>query len=251
MVRNKILLGVTVALFMMPLNSGAVERERTGSYKGRYTEGKFWNKVKHEPGETTSRTGWKNERGEGQHEVQRKWDKENHKGTYTSTTTGAGGGTVTREGELRRSDDGKIIQEGTITGPGGRQVNVERNVVKNADGTTSVQSVFTGQGGKTLTAEKRIINENGTRHVAGQYKTSGGANGTFGSQSTVESGQINTQRSLTNQNGRSWKQNIKLRKEDNAVIRDVTNTNPNNESTSFTESIVVDENTTPPEATNQ
>ena len=247
--RGILILCVAAVVLFAAMDSHAAER--TGSYKGRRTEGKFWSKIKHEAGETTRQTGWQNERGEGQNVAQGTWDKENHQGTYTSTTTGANGRTVSSEGSLKRNGDGTMSQEGTITGAFGRKVNVERDRIKNEDGSTSVQSVFTGQKGKTFTTEKHIVNQDGTREVVGQYKTSAGKTGTFGSQSTVNDGKINTQRSLTNQRGKTWKQNIKLRKENNTLIRDVTNTNPNNESKNFTESINVDENKDAAETANK
>ncbi len=243
----KVMAVMMVAVFSMAVTTESFARERnsSGSYKGRSGSGTFQRNIDREQGSVNKSTTWQNQRGQGSREVQRNWDKDTETGTYSSETTSAGEKTVSREGTVRRNEDGSFSQQGTITGPKGKTTDVSRSVTKNEDESHSVQTTYTGQDGKTATVEKTTIHQDGARAVTGSYQTNTGKSGTFTGQTVKDDGKIVSDRSLTNQNGQTWRQHAEVDKDGNTIIRDVTNTNPEGEITSFTQSVTIDE---PPQA---
>lgn len=219
----------------------AKERKMSGSYQGKKAKGTFQKKVDREPGQVKKKTNWQNERGEGTRESERKWNKETKSGTYSSGTTTAGGKKFSREGTVTKTGQGAYTQQGTITGPNGKTGTVERNSVRNEDGSRSVDTTYTGPGGNTLDSQKKITYEDGERNVEGRYSSSTGKSGTFGSKSKIEDGKLITERSLTNQDGKTWRQDVEIDRDGNTITRDVTNTNPWGESRSFNQSVTIEE----------
>lgn len=236
-----------VAVFSMALTTESLARERSssGSYKGRSESGTFQRNVDREQGRVKKSTTWQNQRGQGSQEAQRNWDKDTETGTYSSKMISAGEKTVSREGTVRENEDGSFSQQGTITGPKGKTTDVSRSVNKNEDDSHSVQTTYTGQDWKTATVDKTIIHQDGARSVAGSYQTNAGKSGTFTGQTVKDDGKIVSDRSLINQNGQTSNQHAEVAKDGNTIIRDVTNTNPEGEITSFTQSVTIDE---PPQA---
>ncbi|MCB9722283.1 MAG: hypothetical protein H6756_15555 [Candidatus Omnitrophica bacterium] len=242
--RPKLTIICMTTLLTLCLDAGpapAKERTISGKFQGRRTEGTFQKKINRKPGEFKKKTTWQTERGEGRREAERNWNKENHSGNYRSATTTADGKTFSREGTVTRTAPGSYAQQGTLTGPRGKTSTVDRTSVRNDDGTRSVDTTYTGPGGKTLDSEKTISYQDGVRTVEGGYNTGTGKSGTFNSRSEVEDGRLRTSRELTNQDGKTWRQNTELYREDNTLIREVTNTRPNGESTSFEQSVTVEE----------
>ncbi len=226
----------------MVLTSDAFARERksSGSYQGRSGGGTFQKNVNRSQGSTTKRTTWQNKRGEGSLEKNRTWDKSSGTGSYSGSLKTATDKTATWGGTVKKNDDGSFSQNGTITGPKGKTTTVDRDFTKNDDGSRSVDTVYTGQDGKTLTIDKDITHGDGARNVTGDYSTSTGKSGTFTGTSTVEDGKIVTDRSLTDQDGRTWGQNVVLDRDGNTVTRQVTNTNPWGIGKTFNQSVTVD-----------
>lgn len=219
----------------------ARERKTSGSYSGRRSSGTFQKSVSKERGSTSKKTTWQNERGTGSLNKERSWNKDTGTGTYSGSLKTAGDKTASWGGTVKKNDDGSFTQNGTITGPKGKTTTVERDYTKNEDGSRSVNTVYTGEEGKTLTVDKDITYQDGARQVTGDYATSTGKSGTFSGKSTIEDGKILTQRSLTDQNGRVWGQDVVIDKDGNTVTRQVTNTDPWGESKTFDQSVTVED----------
>ena len=250
--KNKLIITAILTLAVVAasgMEAQARERKSSGSYQGRKTKGTFQKKVNREKGHVKKETTWQNERGEGKHEAERAWDKKTKSGTYSSNTTTAGGKKFLREGKVTKTGDGTYTQQGTITGPKGKTSTVDRTSTKNDDGSRTVDTTYTGPEGNTLNAEKKITYQDGVRNVEGSYSSSTGKSGTFGSKSKIEDGKIITERSLTNQDGKTWSQEVELDRDGNTITRDVTNTNPWGGSQSFNQSITVEEFEIIPEET--
>lgn len=220
-------------------DASARERSSSGSYKGRATSGTFERNVARNKGNVYTTTTWQNQRGQGTHQAERKWNKEAGQGTYSSSTKWANGKTTSRAGTVKKNSDGSYTQQGTITGPEGKTAAVNRHVVGNKEKGHTVQTTFTGEDGKVLNVNKTVTNEDGVRQVKGSYSSNTGKSGTFESQSRVSDGKIVTDRSLKNQDGKTWSQEAVLDREGNTITRDVKNTNPSGESKSFQQSVTV------------
>jgi len=245
---------ITMAVFSIALTTDSFARERgsSGSYKGRSgSGGTFQRNANRSQGSINKSTTWQNERGQESREVQRNWDKETKSGAYSSTKTRADGKAVSRQGTVSKNEDGSFSQQGTITGPKGKTTDVSRSTTKNEDGSRGVQTTYTGQDGKTATVDKTITHQDGTRSVSGSYETSTGKTGTFTGQKVKSDGNIVSDRSIINQDGKIWSQHAEVDKDGNVITRDVTNTNPEGESKSFTQSVTVDEQSQPENSGNQ
>ncbi|MBZ0165474.1 MAG: hypothetical protein K8I00_01615, partial [Candidatus Omnitrophica bacterium] len=111
------LLSVTL---LLATGAEAKERKISGKYQGRKTGGTFQKKIDRKPGEFKKKTTWQNERGEGQREAQRNWDKKSRSGSYSANTTTAEGKTFSKEGTVSKTGPGRFSQQGTFTGPRGK-----------------------------------------------------------------------------------------------------------------------------------
>jgi hypothetical protein len=232
-----------VTLAILAVASGdalARERRSSGSYQGPRAQGTFQRNVARSPGKVTKDITWQNEHKEGSRHMERNWDKATGTGTYQSTTTGTSGKTISRQGSVTKTDQNSYIQQGTITGPNGRTTDVNRTMTKNDDGTRSVATTYTRDNGTTINSSKSITYQDGVRNVTGSYSSSTGKSGTFTSESRLQDGKILTERSLTNQDGKTWKQNIELERDGDLITRDVRNTEASGESKSFTQSVTID-----------
>lgn len=237
---------VSVFMFLLSFvlfvnDAQARERRSSGSYQGRSTGGTYQKSVDKSRGSTTKKTTWQNERGQGRKTSQRGWDKDSGTGSYSSTVESARNKTLNRSGSVVKNEDGSFAQNGTITGPNGKTTTVDRDYTKNEDGSRSVDTVYTGEEGQTLEVDKDISYQDGVREVTGDYSTSTGKSGTFSGTTFFEDGKMVSDRSLTDQDDRTWSQNVVVGRDGNTINRDVTNTNPWGITKTFNQSVTIDE----------
>jgi hypothetical protein len=251
--KNRVL--VTIVCFMaFILVAGQVfagERSRSGTYKGKKTSGTFQRSTQRSPGKASRTTTWQNENGQGIRHSDANWNKESGAGDYSSKTDLANGKTVERQGAVKRNGKGSYSQDGTITGPRGKTTQVDRTSLKNEDGSRSVSAAYTNEAGETLDVAKTIQRTDTGRVVEGTYETSTGKSGTIGSTRTLSEGQTSTQRTLTNQDGKTWKKDIETTREGNTITQGVTTTNPKGEVNSFTRSETSAPSTSVPDESGQ
>lgn len=246
MTRRRLWLFAPLGLVILGLvcsDASAWEKRRSGKYKGRRSSGTFQQKVYRERGTVTRDTKWQNERGEGSRRSERVWDREEGTGAYSSSRTRPDGRTTSGTGTLTRREDGSFRQEGTIARPTGKVTGVERDFSRNDDGTRSIHTTYTGPEGETLTVDKKVKKTATGREKTGTYVSSTDKSGTFQSDATVQDGRITRDRSLTNQDQKTWKRHIETMKEGDTTSREVTTTNPEGKQDTFTQSITFDEDT--------
>jgi len=193
------------------------------------------------PGQVERSSTWQNERSQGSRVARKEWDRPAGTGSYSSTTTRAGGKTTSRQGTVTKTGEGSYTVEGTRTGPNGKVTEVDKNITKNPDGSTAAHSVATGPQGKTQTVDSTVRKTAEGRHATGTYSTSGGRSGAFESNvKRTESGVVKEQ-SRTNQDGRTWQRGINRTRSGDTVTRDTHVTSPRGQTRSYTESVTVDQ----------
>jgi hypothetical protein len=238
-------LAITMAaflfLFLFQLQSFAGERSRSGSYKGRRTSGTWQQQTHRSRGHVERNTTWQNGRGQGSRASERNWSRETGTGSYSSTTNRANGRTSSRQGTVTKTGDGSCTLDGTRTTAKGKVIDVEKTFTKNPDGSRSLHSVYTGPEGQTRTVDSSLQKTDTGRSVTGTYSSSGGKSGSFESNLThTESGVVKDQ-SRTHQDGETWQRNIHRNREGNTINRDVTVTDPQGATRSYTQSVELDE----------
>lgn|SRR3989338_6629952 len=197
-------------------------RSKSGTSKGRHTGGTYHKTVTKSPGSVTKDTTWQNDHGEGSREVQRTWDKDSGIGTYTSTTTTADGKIITEKGTFTKNADGSLTERGTLTDPQGETKTVERTIMKEEDGST-MDTTSSGPDDKSFDVDNT------------------GKSGTITTQTTKENSTVTTEHSVMDKDGKSLNPQVNLGVNVNTMTGDVINTNPNDESHSFRESVSIDE----------
>lgn len=221
--------------------SWAREIKRSGAYQGRNGSGTFQQNISRSKGQVTRNATWQNEKGgEGTRQSQGNWNKQSGTGSYSASTAYPGGKTTSRNGSVVRNTDGTYTQDGTITGPKGNTATVNRDISKNDDGSRSISAVYTNQNGKTLTVDKDIQKTEEGRKATGAYQTNTGKSGSFESNSVTAGNVTTTNRSLTNQDQRTWKRDIETTKAEGSVTQDITTTNPDGKTDTYTRSVTLD-----------
>lgn len=214
---------------LLAIGASAKERSRGGTYQGTRGSGSWSSKTSRTPGQMKRSTSVETPRGTAQREVERNYDKNTGKGSYSSQTTGPAGKSVSRQGTVEKTGEGTFHQEGTITGPQGKTTNVDRTSTKNENGTRSVNTTFTNEQGQTLNVEKTITKTEDGRVVEGAYQSSTGKGGTFQSETTRQDGKVTTEKTVTNQEGKTIHRSVESTKTDTGIHRDIRSTNAEGE----------------------
>jgi len=208
-------------------NCSAVERSRSGSYSGsRGGSGTFQKNTSRSQGSVNKSSTWQNQKGQGSYQADKTWDKDSKKGTYSSTSTTAGGKVVSRSGEITKTENGGFSKTGQVTTAKGQEINVQKDIVKNEDGTFSKSATYTGADGKTLEVDKNIVKTDQGREMTGTYSSSTGKSGSMQSDTSVTDGVITKNKTLTNQDQKTWGRTTSTTREASTAVKDITVTNP-------------------------
>lgn len=226
-------------LFLVGMDAFAGQKSRSGSYQGRQTSGTWQQNGNRSPGHAERATVWQNERGHGSRVSERTWNKESGTGSYSATTTRADGKTSSRQGTVTKTGPDAYTVEGTRTGANGKVVEIDKNITRNPDGSRTVHSVTTGPEGGTRTSDSTVRKTEQGRSVTGTYATSGGKSGAFESHVTRTDNGVVKQQSVTNQDGQSLQRGIHRTREGGTIGREVTVTNPQGGTRTYTESVTV------------
>jgi hypothetical protein len=229
--KTKIVLVAIVGL-LFSINSDCLAREtsRSGSYSGsRGSSGTFEKNTSRSQGSVQKNSTWQNQKGQGSTDTKKTWNKESKKGTYSSTATTTAGKTVSRSGDIAKTENGGFSKTGQVTTSKGQEINVQKDIVKNEDGTYSKEAIYTGTDGKTLSVDKNIVKTDQGEVVTGAYSSSTGKSGSLQSDVSVTDGVITKNKTLTNQDQKTWVSSTSATKEGSVAVREITVTNPEGE----------------------
>ena len=165
--------------------------------------------------------------------------EQSHSKLYTDLISGK---TTSRTGTVARNADGSYTAKGQVVGPKGNAATVDKTMTKNDDGSRSMQKTVTTSSGKPMEMDKTMTkNDDGSRSMQKTVTTPSGK--TMEIDKTLQktdTGVVNKTKTVTNQDGKTWTKDVEMSKDENSITKNVTKTNPEGETKSYTSSATVD-----------